>query len=59
MKVARKNRSSRTFEAGKSLTKVMQNLIRNWVHHKNMLGLMGFCLERGDQMLVYERYVGI
>ncbi|XP_022152411.1 probable leucine-rich repeat receptor-like protein kinase At5g49770 isoform X2 [Momordica charantia] len=24
------------------------------VHHKNLLGLIGFCFEQGEQMLVYE-----
>ena len=24
------------------------------VHHKNLLSLIGFCYEQGDQMLVYE-----
>ena len=24
------------------------------VHHKNLVGLVGFCYERGEQMLVYE-----
>lgn len=24
------------------------------VHHKNLVGLIGFCFERGEQMLVYE-----
>ncbi|KAH9289261.1 hypothetical protein KI387_033378, partial [Taxus chinensis] len=24
------------------------------VHHKNLVGLMGFCLEKSEQMLVYE-----
>ncbi|KAJ8767896.1 hypothetical protein K2173_020836 [Erythroxylum novogranatense] len=24
------------------------------VHHKNLVGLLGFCFERGEQMLVYE-----
>lgn len=24
------------------------------VHHKNLVGLVGFCFEKGEQMLVYE-----
>ena len=24
------------------------------VHHKNLVSLLGFCFERGEQMLVYE-----
>ena len=24
------------------------------VHHKNLVGLVGFCFEQGGQMLVYE-----
>lgn len=24
------------------------------VHHKNLVGLLGFCFEQGEQMLVYE-----
>lgn len=24
------------------------------VHHKNLVGLVGFCFEQGEQMLVYE-----
>ena len=24
------------------------------VHHKNLVGLVGFCFEEGEQMLVYE-----
>ena len=24
------------------------------VHHKNVVSLVGFCFERGEQMLVYE-----
>lgn len=24
------------------------------VHHKNLVGLVGFCFEHGEQMLVYE-----
>ncbi|GLU06079.1 hypothetical protein SLE2022_231420 [Rubroshorea leprosula] len=24
------------------------------VHHKNVVGLLGFCFERGEQMLIYE-----
>lgn len=24
------------------------------VHHKNLLGLVGFCSEQGEQILVYE-----
>lgn len=24
------------------------------VHHKNLVGLIGFCFEQGEQMLVYE-----
>mgnify|MGYP002775593113 FL=1 len=24
------------------------------VHHKNVVGLVGFCYEQGEQMLVYE-----
>lgn len=24
------------------------------VHHKNVVGLLGFCFEQGEQMLVYE-----
>ena len=24
------------------------------VHHKNLVGLVGFCFERGEKMLVYE-----
>ncbi|KAG6627199.1 leucine-rich repeat receptor protein kinase HPCA1-like isoform X1 [Carya illinoinensis] len=24
------------------------------VHHKNLVGLVGFCFERGEQMLIYE-----
>lgn len=24
------------------------------VHHKNLVGLVGFCFDRGEQMLVYE-----
>jgi len=24
------------------------------VHHKNLVGLVGFCFQRGEQMLVYE-----
>lgn len=24
------------------------------VHHKNLVSLVGFCLEQGEQMLVYE-----
>jgi serine/threonine protein kinase len=24
------------------------------VHHKNLVGLIGFCYEQGEQMLVYE-----
>jgi serine/threonine protein kinase len=27
------------------------------VHHKNLVGLVGFCFEKGERMLVYE-YVG-
>lgn len=24
------------------------------VHHKNLVGLVGFCFEQGEQLLVYE-----
>lgn len=24
------------------------------VHHKNLVGLVGFCFEQGEQILVYE-----
>lgn len=24
------------------------------VHHKNVVGLIGFCFDQGEQMLVYE-----
>lgn len=24
------------------------------VHHKNLVGLVGFCYDKGEQMLVYE-----
>lgn len=24
------------------------------IHHKNVVGLVGFCYEQGEQMLVYE-----
>lgn len=24
------------------------------VHHKNVVGLVGFCFDQGEQMLVYE-----
>jgi serine/threonine protein kinase len=24
------------------------------VHHKNLVGLVGFCFEKGERMLVYE-----
>lgn len=24
------------------------------VHHKNVVGLLGFCFEQGEQVLVYE-----
>lgn len=24
------------------------------VHHKNLVGLVGFCFQEGEQMLVYE-----
>lgn len=24
------------------------------VHHKNLVGLVGFCFEQGEQMLIYE-----
>lgn len=24
------------------------------VHHKNVVGLVGFCFDKGEQMLVYE-----
>jgi serine/threonine protein kinase len=24
------------------------------VHHKNLVGLIGFCFEKGERMLVYE-----
>ena len=24
------------------------------VHHKNLVSLLGFCLEQGEQMLIYE-----
>lgn len=24
------------------------------VHHKNLVGLVGFCFEQGEQVLVYE-----
>lgn len=24
------------------------------VHHKNLVGLVGFCFEKGEKMLVYE-----
>lgn len=24
------------------------------VHHKNLVGLVGFCFDQGEQMLVYE-----
>jgi serine/threonine protein kinase len=27
------------------------------VHHKNLVGLVGFCFEKGERMLVYE-YIG-
>ena len=26
----------------------------SWVHHKNLVNLLGFCFEQGEQMLVYE-----
>ncbi|MCO5596533.1 hypothetical protein L7F22_050598 [Adiantum nelumboides] len=28
------------------------------VHHKNVVGLVGFCIEQGEQMLVYEYMAG-
>ncbi|XP_021901519.1 probable leucine-rich repeat receptor-like protein kinase At5g49770 isoform X2 [Carica papaya] len=28
------------------------------VHHKNLVGLVGFCFEQGEQMLVYEYMAG-
>ena len=27
------------------------------VHHKNVVGLIGFCFDQGEQMLVYEYIV--
>lgn len=26
----------------------------SWIHHKNVVALVGFCYEQGEQMLVYE-----
>eukprot|EP01018_Ginkgo_biloba_P024964 Gb_08019 [translate_table: standard] len=50
--VAIKRAKSETLQVAVEFKNEIELLSR--VHHKNLLGLIGFCFEEGEQMLVYE-----
>ena len=52
MKVAIKRASADSLQGADEFRNEIELLSR--VHHRNLLGLIGFCFEEGEQMLVYE-----
>ncbi|KAG5549930.1 hypothetical protein RHGRI_015036 [Rhododendron griersonianum] len=50
--VAVKRAQSRSMQGGHEFKTEIELLSR--VHHKNVVSLVGFCFEQGEQMLVYE-----
>lgn len=50
--VAIKRAQSGSMQGGHEFKTEIELLSR--VHHKNLVGLIGFCFEQGEQMLVYE-----
>lgn len=52
MLVAIKRANQESRQGGHEFKTEIELLSR--VHHKNVVSLMGFCFEQGEQMLVYE-----
>ena len=52
VKVAIKRASADSLQGADEFRNEIELLSR--VHHRNLLGLIGFCFEEGEQMLVYE-----
>ena len=50
--VAIKRAKQESMQGGLEFKTELELLSR--VHHKNVVGLVGFCFEHGEQMLVYE-----
>ncbi|GLT60086.1 hypothetical protein SLA2020_328700 [Shorea laevis] len=50
--VAIKQAQQGSIQGGLEFKTVIEHLSR--VHHKNVVNLLGFCFERGEQMLIYE-----
>lgn len=50
--VAIKRAKRESMQGGVEFTAEVELLSR--VHHKNLVGLVGFCFEQGEQILVYE-----
>jgi len=50
--VAIKRAQEGSMQGGREFKNEIELLSR--VHHKNLVGLVGFCFEQGEQMLVYE-----
>lgn len=50
--IAIKRARQGSMQGGVEFTTEIELLSR--VHHKNVVGLLGFCFEQGEQMLVYE-----
>ncbi|CAN6724401.1 unnamed protein product [Malus baccata var. baccata] len=50
--IAIKRAQQGSMQGGVEFTTEIELLSR--VHHKNVVGLLGFCFEQGEQMLVYE-----
>ncbi|GLU06073.1 hypothetical protein SLE2022_231360 [Rubroshorea leprosula] len=50
--VAIKRAQQGSMQGGQEFKTEIELLSR--VHHKNVVGLLGFCFERGEQMLIYE-----
>lgn len=50
--VAIKRAKQDSMQGGPEFTAEVELLSR--VHHKNLVSLIGFCLEQGEQILVYE-----
>lgn len=53
--VAIKRAQQGSMQGGQEFKMEIELLSR--VHHKNLVSLLGFCFERGEQMLIYEYVV--
>ena len=52
VKVAIKRAAAESLQGANEFRNEIELLSR--VHHRNLVGLIGFCFEEGEQMLVYE-----